>query len=64
MIDLAFFIGQKVWIPDANLYGVVQQIILNSDGMQYQIRYWDGSTRKSEWVFSDEIISAEKQKVV
>ena len=63
MKDFGFFIGQKVYIPEASLYARIQSIMLDSDGIQYRVVFWDGSIRKTEWVFKNEIVASEKERV-
>lgn len=53
--NFVFELGNRVWIPGAQLYGVIQQILFNSDGVQYQVAYWYEHRRIAEWCFAHEI---------
>ena len=53
--SFVFELGQCVWIPGAQLDGVIQQILFNSDGVQYQVSYWYEHRRLVEWCFTHEI---------
>jgi len=63
-LKYGFNIGDKVYIHEATIYGYIQQILMSCDGIQYQVRYWDGTTRKTEWLFIDEICKADQTKNV
>lgn len=62
--DFGFSIGQRVKLVECGLRAVVQQVLFNMDGIQYQVAYWDERIRRVEWVFVSEIESLQKEKMV
>lgn len=58
--DLAFHLHQRVFVVDAGIYATVQAILLNCDGIQFQICYWHEGCRRVEWVFGREIQAVKK----
>jgi hypothetical protein len=61
--DLAFNLNQRVFVIDAEIYATVQAILLNCDGIQFQICYWHEGSRRVEWVFSREIKAVKKDVI-
>ena len=54
-MDLEYKLKDQILIKELQRPGVVQAVILDSLGLQYQIRYWDNSSRECVWLFGDEI---------
>jgi Cys-tRNA synthase (O-phospho-L-seryl-tRNA:Cys-tRNA synthase) len=62
--DFGFSIGQRVALVECGLRGIVQSVLFNADGVQYQVSYWDERVRRVEWVFASEIESLQKENMV
>ena len=62
--DYGFSIGQPIVIVQHGICGYIQQILFNTDGVQYQVSYWDDSIRRVEWVFAHEIQSMKEQELI
>lgn len=56
-LGLGFEIGQKVWLCKPSLEALVQSILFNDAGVQFQVSYWDHNVRRVEWVFASEIVA-------
>lgn len=55
-ILLAFAIGQRVAIVDTDSKeAIIQAVLMNAEGFQYQIAYWHDNIRRVEWVFPCEL---------
>ena len=57
----AYELGQRVLLVQPNIPGIVQAIIFNMDGVQFQVSYWDDSIRRIEWCFANEMAPIQKQ---
>lgn len=55
--DIAFSIGQRVVLsePDTEIDAIIRAVLFDAEGVSYRVSYWDGNSRKMEWVLSDEI---------
>ncbi len=62
--DFVYTLAQRVLLRDPNIEGVIQAILFNTDGIQYQVAYWDDSIRRVEWCFEWEIQSIQKTQKV
>lgn len=49
-------IDTRVKIPDANITGKIDAIILEKSGVQYRVRYWKDDACKNVWVYPEEIM--------
>jgi hypothetical protein len=63
-IDYGFNIGQQVTITEPNLKARITAVLNNSDGIQYQVVYWDETVRREVWVHAVEIKSTQKQNTL
>jgi len=61
MIDkelLVYRPGAEVKIAGHEVSAVVTQVMISDGGgIQYQVSWWDGNTRKSEWLYNCEVCS-------
>jgi hypothetical protein len=62
--DYGFSIGQRVELVECGARAIVQQVLFNTDGIQYQVAYWDDRIRRVEWVFASEISSIKTSSLI
>lgn len=53
--SLSICVGSKVTIHHEDMRGVVRGVLMNIEGMQYNVSYWRDGARRIEWVYADEI---------
>ena len=51
----AFEIRQRVRVRDTDVTAMIQAILLNEGGTQYQIAYWHENIRRIEWAVPEEL---------
>ena len=53
--------GTKVLLgigDDKEVAGIVRQVSIGADGIEYQCAYWDGNTRNLDWLTEGEVSDA------
>lgn len=53
--SLSICVGSRVTIDHEDMRGVVRGVLMNIEGIQYNVSYWKDGTRKVEWCYADEI---------
>lgn len=48
-------LNSRVWIKGAEVNGFVSGILLQQDGVQYQVVYWLAESRRMEWMYAMEL---------
>ena len=54
-VEYDFSLYQRVKLFDAEKTGVIEGMMIGSEGKFYQVRYWHNGDRKQVWVKLDEI---------
>jgi hypothetical protein len=55
VVDFAHAIGAKVLLLEINRPAIVTACMVEADGKQYRVVYWNDGQRKCEWVHDFEI---------
>lgn len=53
--QFVFNIGDKVLVKEICRPGVIERLMVCSDGLQYCVAYWNDSNRKAEWLYEWEL---------
>jgi len=53
--EFVFRLNDKVKVIEIDRPGVINGMSVDALGVQYRVVYWNDCTRRSEWVYADEI---------
>ncbi len=56
-VEFAHSIGEEVRLVELNRPARVTALLCDSDGPQYRVVFWEGGTRRVEWLFAFELKS-------
>lgn len=54
-IAIDFSIGDRVMVKDIEATGTVYAVMVSRDGIEYQVKWFSNSDRKSEWFRAAEL---------
>ena len=57
-ITIDFSIGDRVVVKDIEAAGIVYAVTISRDGVEYQVKWFSNSDRKSEWFRAEELEAA------
>ena len=57
-ITIDFSIGDRVVVKDIEAAGIVYAVTISRDGIEYQVKWFSNSDRKSEWFRAEELEAA------
>lgn len=57
-----FNLKDRVKVKEINRPGVITGLLFDDSGDQYRVQYWDNACRKTEWLYTFELESLEKQQ--
>jgi hypothetical protein len=55
VVEFLFNIGQEVTVTPIEMIGRVDALMMDTDGLQYRVVYWNDGQRYSQWVYSWEL---------
>ncbi len=61
IISLKYSIMDQVVVKSINQIGIIDGIILEAQGTQYRVVYWNDKTRTSSWMYEPEMREVTKE---
>lgn len=61
VVTFLYDVGDKVFIEQAQISGIIDAMIAEVSGYQYRVVYWHDGIRNSVWVYSNEISLSDAQ---